>query len=151
MIPVDAADKARGARSGARKARESAAATTRASASRIAAPRSTSTIPDAFRVGHEAHFAQVTARFLSYLRDRKCASRVGTAEHAGEVFRDDDGHRVESSEPAAAGAAHRAAVVAHVPGRMAVPCDDGRIENASAALTRISRPRKFSITSWCCR
>jgi predicted dehydrogenase len=28
------------------------------------------TIPDAFRVGHEAHFAQVTTRFLSYLRDR---------------------------------------------------------------------------------
>jgi len=28
------------------------------------------TIPDAFRVGHEAHFAQVATRFLSYLRDR---------------------------------------------------------------------------------
>ncbi len=28
-------------------------------------------IPDAFRVGHEAHFAQVTTRFLHYLRDRK--------------------------------------------------------------------------------
>ena len=27
-------------------------------------------IPDALRVGHEAHFAQVTARFLGYLRDR---------------------------------------------------------------------------------
>jgi len=27
-------------------------------------------IPDALRVGHEAHFAQVTTRFLSYLRDR---------------------------------------------------------------------------------
>jgi predicted dehydrogenase len=26
-------------------------------------------IPDALRVGHEAHFAQVTARFLKYLRD----------------------------------------------------------------------------------
>jgi hypothetical protein len=29
------------------------------------------TIPDALRVGHEAHFAQVTGRFLSYLRDRR--------------------------------------------------------------------------------
>ena len=29
------------------------------------------TIPDAFRVGHEAHFAQVTTRFLQYLRDRR--------------------------------------------------------------------------------
>jgi predicted dehydrogenase len=28
-------------------------------------------IPDAFRVGHEAHFAQVTTRFLHYLQDRK--------------------------------------------------------------------------------
>jgi predicted dehydrogenase len=28
------------------------------------------TIPDALRVGHEAHFAQVTASFLKYLRDR---------------------------------------------------------------------------------
>jgi predicted dehydrogenase len=27
-------------------------------------------IPDTLRVGHEAHFAQVTGRFLSYLRDR---------------------------------------------------------------------------------
>ena len=29
------------------------------------------TIPDALRVGHEAHFAQVTGRFLNYLRDRR--------------------------------------------------------------------------------
>jgi len=29
------------------------------------------TTPDALRVGHEAHFAQVTNHFLSYLRDRK--------------------------------------------------------------------------------
>jgi hypothetical protein len=28
------------------------------------------TIPDALRVGHEAHFAHVTERFLEYLRDR---------------------------------------------------------------------------------
>jgi hypothetical protein len=28
------------------------------------------TIPDALRVGHEAHFAQVTSRFLALLRDR---------------------------------------------------------------------------------
>lgn len=28
------------------------------------------TIPDTLRVGHEAHFAEVTARFLKYLRDR---------------------------------------------------------------------------------
>jgi predicted dehydrogenase len=29
------------------------------------------TIPDKYRVGHEAHFAQVTADFLKYLQDRK--------------------------------------------------------------------------------
>jgi predicted dehydrogenase len=29
------------------------------------------TIPDSLRVGHEAHFAQVMGRFLSYLRDRR--------------------------------------------------------------------------------
>jgi predicted dehydrogenase len=29
------------------------------------------TIPDALRVGHEAHFAQVAAAFLNYLRDRR--------------------------------------------------------------------------------
>jgi predicted dehydrogenase len=29
------------------------------------------TIPDAFRVGHEAHFGQVTTRFLQYVRDRR--------------------------------------------------------------------------------
>jgi predicted dehydrogenase len=29
------------------------------------------TIPDALRVGHEAHFAQVAAAFLNYLRDRQ--------------------------------------------------------------------------------
>ncbi len=27
-------------------------------------------IPERFRVGHEAHFAQVTRNFLGYLRDR---------------------------------------------------------------------------------
>ena len=29
------------------------------------------TVPDKLRVGHEAHFAQVTANFLQYLRDRR--------------------------------------------------------------------------------
>ena len=28
-------------------------------------------IPDGFRVGHEAHFAEVTRQFLGYLRDRR--------------------------------------------------------------------------------
>lgn len=28
-------------------------------------------VPDALRVGHEAHFAQVASRFLAYLRDRR--------------------------------------------------------------------------------
>ena len=29
------------------------------------------TVPDALRVGHEAHFAQVTSRFLEYLKNRR--------------------------------------------------------------------------------
>jgi hypothetical protein len=29
------------------------------------------TIPDSLRLGHEAHFAQVTGSFLKYLRDRR--------------------------------------------------------------------------------
>jgi hypothetical protein len=29
------------------------------------------TVPASMRVGHEAHFAQVTANFLKYLRDRR--------------------------------------------------------------------------------
>ena len=28
-------------------------------------------IPDTFRVGHEAHFAQVMTKFLEFLRDRR--------------------------------------------------------------------------------
>ena len=28
------------------------------------------TVPDALRVGHEAHFAQVASSFLKYIRDR---------------------------------------------------------------------------------
>ena len=53
------------------------------------------TIPDAFRVGHEAHFAQVTANFLDVPAQPERAAGVGTAEHAGEVLRDDEGHRNE--------------------------------------------------------
>jgi len=28
-------------------------------------------IPDQFRIGHEAHFAEVTRQFLHYLEDRR--------------------------------------------------------------------------------
>ena len=50
----------------------------------------TITVPDALRVGHEAHFAQVAASFLKYVRDRERAAGLGAPEHAGEVLRDDD-------------------------------------------------------------
>ena len=68
-------------------------------------------IPDALRVGHEAHFAQVTARFLSYLRDRTQAAGVGTAQHAGEVHGDDGRHGDEPQGPGEGRAPPRAALV----------------------------------------
>ena len=70
------------------------------------------TVPDALRVGHEAHFAQVASSFLKYRAGPQHAARLGTPEHAGEVLRHDEGRRVEPEERAPAGAAHRAAVVA---------------------------------------
>ena len=42
----------------------------RASPQKIWARKIRLTIPDALRVGHEAHFAQVTANFLSYMKNR---------------------------------------------------------------------------------
>jgi predicted dehydrogenase len=43
-------------------------------------------IPDAFRVGHEAHFAQVTTRFLSYLQDRKALPAWERPNMAAKYF-----------------------------------------------------------------
>ena len=40
------------------------------------------TIPDALRVGHEAHFAQVATNFLAYIRDRRT---LPSWEHANMV------------------------------------------------------------------
>ena len=68
------------------------------------------TIPETLREGHEAHFAQVTAGFLKYLRQRGTLPAWERPNMAGEVLRDHDGNGVEPEEPGAAGAAHRAAV-----------------------------------------
>ena len=66
------------------------------------------TIPDTFRVGHEAHFAQVTTNFLQYLPRSEDAAGVGASQHAGEVLRDDKGGRDEPAEPAERRSAARA-------------------------------------------
>ena len=62
------------------------------------------------RVGHEAHFAQVTTSFLKYLRKRGHAARVGATQHAREVLRHDEGNGVESRGGTESRAADRAAV-----------------------------------------
>ena len=87
-------------------------------------------IPETFRVGHEAHFAEVTRNFLGYLRKPRHAAGVGTPEHAGEVLRDDDRHGDEPQGAGQGGDADRAV--------MAV---DGSIAAASMRRAASSRPR----------
>ena len=43
-------------------------------------------IPDGYRVGHEPHFAEVTARFLGYLKDPCVSPEVGEGQHARQVL-----------------------------------------------------------------
>ncbi len=57
------------------------------------------TIPDAFRVGHEAHFAQVTTRFLSYLRDRKALPTWERANMLAKYFVTTTGTELSRQSP----------------------------------------------------
>ena len=43
-------------------------------------------IPDAYRTGHEAHFAQVTERFLEYLKDPAAMPRFEKANMLAKYF-----------------------------------------------------------------
>jgi hypothetical protein len=43
-------------------------------------------VPDALRVGHEAHFAQVTRNFLNYLSDRSKLPAWERANMAAKYF-----------------------------------------------------------------
>ena len=117
--PRSAALQAAGAGGGAGEDRGAADAVSRASASRIAAPRSTSRFPTALRVGHEAHFAQVTANFLEYLRQRQALPAWERPNMLAKYYVTTTGTELEPEGPAAAGAAHRAAVDGGVPARPA--------------------------------
>ncbi len=60
-------------------------------------------IPDAFRVGHEAHFAQVTNNFLEYLRNRSALPAWERPNMLAKYFVTTKGtemSRVGSSRPA---------------------------------------------------
>jgi len=57
------------------------------------------TIPDAFRMGHEAHFAQVTTRFLSYLRDRKALPTWERANMLAKYFVTTTGTELSRQSP----------------------------------------------------
>lgn len=43
-------------------------------------------VPDAYRTGHEAHFAQVTQRFLDYLKDPAAMPRIEKANMLAKYF-----------------------------------------------------------------
>jgi hypothetical protein len=44
------------------------------------------TIPDRFRVGHEAHFAEVAANYFKYLRDRQALPRWERPNMAAKYY-----------------------------------------------------------------
>jgi hypothetical protein len=43
-------------------------------------------VPDAFRTGHEAHFAEVTRRFLEYLKEPAAMPRSLKANMLAKYF-----------------------------------------------------------------
>ena len=71
VVPSSAGDRGAGAERGPRPRRGPAAAVPRRRRWRSAEREIHVAIPDSFRVGHEAHFAQVTTEFLRFLRDRR--------------------------------------------------------------------------------
>ena len=54
------------------------------------------TIPDRYRVGHEAHFAQVVAEFLKYLKSPQSMPAWERPQYAGEILRYHHGRANES-------------------------------------------------------
>lgn len=57
------------------------------------------TIPDRFRVGHEAHFAQVTANFLNYVRDRSSLPAWERANMLAKYFVTTTGAELSRDSP----------------------------------------------------
>ena len=67
------------------------------------------TVPDALRVGHEAHFAQVASSFLKYVRDRSALPAWERPNMLAKYYVTTAGAEL-SRKSAQAGAAHRAEV-----------------------------------------
>jgi len=57
------------------------------------------TIPDALRVGHEAHFAQVATNFLRYLRDRRALPSWERADMLAKYFVTTKGTELSRQSP----------------------------------------------------
>jgi predicted dehydrogenase len=57
------------------------------------------TIPDTYRVGHEAHFAQVTRNFLQYLRDRSTLPASERPNMAAKYFVTTTGTELSRKSP----------------------------------------------------
>ena len=74
-------------------------------------------IPDALRVGHEAHFAQVTSRFLIYLRDRTKLPAWERPNMLAKYTVTTLGTEMSRNGPGQGRAAHRAALVGRALGR----------------------------------
>jgi predicted dehydrogenase len=61
------------------------------------------TIPDTFRVGHEAHFAQVTTRFLHYLHERSALPSWERPNMLAKYFVTTTGTELSRKSPARVG------------------------------------------------
>ena len=57
------------------------------------------TIPEKLREGHEAHFAQVTTKFLSYLRDRRTLPAWERSSMAAKYFVTTTGTELSRKSP----------------------------------------------------
>ena len=68
------------------------------------------TVPDALRLGHEAHFAQVATSFLKFVRDRSALPAWERPNMLAKVLRHDRRSRVEPEERSPTGAANRSAL-----------------------------------------
>ena len=69
------------------------------------------TVPDALRVGHEAHFAQVASSFLKYVRDRSALPAWERPNMLAKYYVTTTGAELSRKSPPAAGGAHCSTLV----------------------------------------